>query len=100
MRNKLLLQLNGGIEFDPQKRMETLLNRGLDFARAPEMFAQAIHTLKAVRKNYGELRLITLGFLDDRLTVIVWTPRGQRKRIISMRYANEREIKAYQQFMG
>ena len=96
----MLLQLNGSIEFDPQKRMETLLNRGLDFARAPEMFAQAIHTLKDVRKNYGELRLITLGFLDDRLTVIVWTPRGQRKRIISMRYANEREIKAYQQFMG
>ena len=100
MRNKLLLQLNGGIEFDPQKRMETLLNRGLDFARAPEMFAQAIHTLEDVIKNYGELRLITLGFLDDRLTVIVWTPRGQRKRIISMRYANEREIKVYQQFMG
>jgi hypothetical protein len=31
--------------------------------------------------------------LDSRMVVVVWTPRGEARRIISMRNANEREIK-------
>jgi uncharacterized DUF497 family protein len=97
MMNNLLLQLNESIEFDPQKRFQTLLERGLDFARAGEVFSQTIHTFPDLRQSYGESRFITLGFLDGRLTVMVWTQRGSRKRIISMRNANEREIKEYSQ---
>ncbi|WP_293597668.1 MULTISPECIES: BrnT family toxin [unclassified Polynucleobacter] len=97
--NKLLLQLNELIEFDSQKRFQTLLERGLDFARAGEIFSGTIHTSPDLRQSYGESRFITLGFLDGRLTVVVWTPRGSRKRIISMRNANERENKEYSQGM-
>ena len=99
MLNKLLLQLNHSIEFDLQKREQTLLNRGLDFAQASDVFAEAVHTVEDLRKHYGERRFITVGFLNNRLTVIVWTPRGANKRIISMRNANEREIKEYSQGM-
>lgn len=98
--NKLLLQLNGSIEFDPQKRLQTLLERDLDFARAEELFRQTSHTFEDARKNYGESRFITVGFLDERLTVMVWTPRGSKKRIISMRHANERENKEYGDKVG
>jgi uncharacterized DUF497 family protein len=97
MMNNLLLQLNESIEFDPQKRFQTLLERSLDFARAGEVFSRTIHTFPDLRQSYGESRFITLGFLDGRLTVMVWTQRGSRKRIISMRNANEREIKEYSQ---
>ena len=97
--NKLLLQLNESIEFDLQKRFQTLLERGLDFGRAGEIFSGTIHTFPDLRQSYGESRFITLGFLDGRLTVVVWTPRGSRKRIISMRNANERENKEYSQGM-
>ena len=97
--NKLLLQLNESIEFDPQKRFQTLLERNPDFARAGEIFSGTIHTFPDLRQSYGESRFITLGFLDGRLTVVVWTPRGSRKRIISMRNANERENKEYSQGM-
>ena len=31
--------------------------------------------------------------LNGRIVVIVWTPRGKARRIISMRKANDREIK-------
>ncbi|HEU4372281.1 MAG TPA: BrnT family toxin [Telluria sp.] len=36
--------------------------------------------------------MFKIGLLRDRWTVVVWTPRGEARRIISMRYANEREI--------
>lgn len=97
--NNLLLQLNKSIEFDPQKRLQTLLERGLDFARAGEVLSQTIHTFQDLRRSYGESRFITVGFLDGRLTVVVWTQRGPRKRIISMRNANERETKEYSRGM-
>lgn len=97
--NNLLLQLNLDIEFDEQKRIQTLLNRDLDFARTGEVFSRTIHTFEDQREIYGEKRFITLGFLDGRLIVVVWTVRGVKRRVISMRKANEREIKEYAQGM-
>ena len=96
----MLLQLNLDIEFDEQKRIQTLLNRDLDIARAGEVFSRTIHTFEDQRESYGEKRFITLGFLDGRLIVVVWTIRGVKRRVISMRKANEREIKEYTQGMA
>lgn len=45
------------------------------------------------RADYGELRYISAGKLGGRIVIIVWTPRGKARRIISMRKANDREIK-------
>ncbi len=44
-------------------------------------------------KDYGEPRFVSAGRLSGRIVIIVWTPRGKARRIISMRKANEREIK-------
>ena len=81
------------IEFDPDKRDKTLTERGLDFARAGEVFAGVNVTAEDARFDYGEPRFITAGVLDSRMVVVVvvWTPRGEARRIISMRKANERE---------
>lgn len=83
------------IEFDTDKRDKTLAERGLDFARAAEVFAQATVTLPDLRKDYGELRFNTVGFLDGRMVVLAWTPRGAARRIISMRKVNDREQERY-----
>lgn len=83
------------IEFDPEKREKTLIERGLDFARADEVFAGRHFTAEDTREDYGELRQITVGKLDGRVIVMVWTPRGEARRIISMRKANEREQARY-----
>ncbi len=80
------------IEFDPEKREKTLSERGLDFARAEEVFAGVTVTAEDARFDYGEPRFTTAGVLDGRMVVMVWTPRGAARRIISMRKANEREI--------
>lgn len=88
------------IEFDTDKRGKTLAERGLDFARASEVFAGVTVTIEDVRQNYGEARFTTIGTLDGRSIVLVWTPRGKARRIISMRKANEREIEKYSPTLG
>ena len=88
------------ITFDAAKREKTLRERGLDFARARVVFDGLTITLQDQRQDYGEPRFITAGWLDERLVVLVWTPRGRARRIISMRRANEREIDKYKQSLA
>jgi hypothetical protein len=83
------------IEFDPAKRQTIIDKRGLDMARAGEIFAGPTLTIADDRKEYGEERFITIGRLRKRMVVIVWTPRGASRRIISLRKANDREEALY-----
>jgi uncharacterized DUF497 family protein len=83
------------LEFDQDKRDKTLKERELDFARAAEVFAGIHFTGQDTRVGYAEDRFITVGWLDARLIVLVWTPRGEVRRIISMRKANDREKALY-----
>ena len=73
------------IEFDPIKRGQTLLHRGLDFADCQRAFEGVTYTFEDIRKGYGETRFITWALMRSRLVVIVWTPRGAVRRIISLR---------------
>ncbi len=83
------------IEFDSTQRDKTLAERGLDFARAGEVFAGLHFTGQDTRQEYDEDRFITVGLLDARLVILVWTPRGEMRRIISIRKANDREKTFY-----
>nr|WP_246731778.1 BrnT family toxin [Methylocapsa sp. S129] len=64
-------------------------------ARANEIFADETLTVADDRRDYGESRHITIGFLDARMVVVVWTPRAGAFRIVSMRKANDREQSLY-----
>ena len=79
------------IEFDAAKRDATLKQRGLDMARAEDVFAAHHRTIVDDRRDYGEIRYITVGYLDGRMIVMVWTWRGEAVRVISLRKANDRE---------
>lgn len=83
------------IEFDPAKRQRTMDTRGLDMYRAGEVFAGLTLTVTDDRRDYGETRFITIGRLDERMVVMVWTWRGTARRIISLRKANDREQSLY-----
>jgi len=63
--------------------------------RAGDIFLARHLTVRDDRKDYGESRFITIGFLGDRMVVAVWTQRGSLKRIISLRKANDREQALY-----
>lgn len=70
--------------------------RGLNMARAAEILDGDTLTVEDDRQDDGEMRQITIGFLDARMVVMVWLKRGTARRIISLRKANEREQRAYE----
>ena len=84
------------ITFDPAKRERTLADRGIDFADAASVFAGPTLTLLDDRFDYGEPRFQTYGLLEERLVIVVWTPRGADRHVVSMRKCNDREKARYQ----
>jgi uncharacterized DUF497 family protein len=89
-------------EFDTTKREKTLLERGLDFVDSDKVFA-GIHfvarmIVSTMARNVS--CFFTVGLLDGRMVVIVWTPRNDARRITSMRHANDREISRYKKHLG
>ena len=88
------------ITYDITKRNKTLTERSLDFADADSVFAGHHFTAEDTQQDYGEVRLISIGLLKGRMVVLVWTPRGADRRIISMRKANEREQALYAHRLG
>jgi uncharacterized protein len=85
------------ITYDPAKRAWTIRERGLDFEDAASVFAGWTIDIPDLRRDYGEPRINTVGFLNRRMVIVCWTPRGGDSRIISMRRANDREKARYQE---
>ena len=87
------------IEFDSANGDKTLRERGFDLANAKSVFDGVHFTAQDTRVDYEEDRFITVGCLQARLVVLVWTPRGEVRRIISMRKANDREKTLYASYL-
>ena len=78
-------------DWDEAKRAQTLSRRGLDFALVRGFDLASAMIEPDTRRDYGELRFRAFGVIDGRLHAIVFTPRHDRLRLISLRRANERE---------
>lgn len=59
------------LEWDEAKRQATLALRGLDFADANLVFNSTELELEDDRKNYGEQRIVTFGFIESRPVAMV-----------------------------
>jgi uncharacterized DUF497 family protein len=88
------------ITYDPDKRAKTLAERQLDFEDAPLVFAGRHLQIEDDRQDYGETRWQVVGRLNDDLVMVVWTPRGEARHIISMRKCNDREKRRYLARLG
>ncbi|QXP83618.1 BrnT family toxin [Methylococcus sp. ANG] len=88
------------LEWDENKRLITLQSRGLDFADASIVFSGPVFEFEDTRRDYGEQRMICFGLLGDRLVSVVYVEQSECRRIISMRKANEREIKKIFERLG
>ena len=84
-------------DWDEAKNRSNIAKHGLNFEDAELVFSGQCVTFEDDRFDYGEERLITLGFLAGRLVVIAHAPREDGTRIISMRKANRYEQKIYQE---
>jgi uncharacterized DUF497 family protein len=90
-----LQELLMDISFSPEKRADTLAERGLDFQDAALVFSGKTAAIQDILIAYGEDCFITAGFLRGRCIAMVRTPRGNSRHIISMRYTHAAEEKRW-----
>lgn len=84
-------------EWDEKKRNSNFIKHGSDFEDVWELdWEHAIRTPDG-RYEYGEFRFAALGEINGRLHVCIYVMRNNKYRIISLRKANKREEKFYDQ---
>jgi uncharacterized protein len=78
-------------EWDEAKRLATLEKHGIDFVRAAEVFSTP-HVVLPGRSDI-ETRQVAVGEVGGKIIAVVFTMRGEVRRLISARRAraNERE---------
>ncbi len=84
------------LEWDEVKRLGTLRERHLDFADVARFDYDTVVTWPDDRRDYGEARFNSYGYLDGVLCTYCFTMRQGRLRVISMRKVNERERQRYE----
>ena len=82
-------------EWDEDKRRENREKHGVDFSAVFDFDWNTAASAEDLRS--GEVRIVASGYIGERLHVIVYTERGDSTRIISLRKANPREVKRYEQ---
>ncbi|MFE0752732.1 BrnT family toxin [Inquilinus sp. NPDC058860] len=85
------------LDWDADKAKANLTKHGVAFEAAEGFdFATSVIRLDN-RVDYGEPRWVAVGLIGRRLHVLVYTEREARFRIISLRRANSRERRNYEQ---
>ena len=87
--------INGVMTHDPAKRRSNKRKHKIDWADCEAAFDAPMLTREDASQDYGEQRLISLGWLQGRVVVLVWTDREDGPRLISCREANPHEQEAY-----
>lgn len=82
-------------EWDEGKSSATLTARGFDFDFATRIFEGDVVEEYDERREYGERRVLAVGQVEGQVLTVVYTWRGDRRRIISARRANRREREEY-----
>ena len=76
-----------------RKECSELRDRRLSFERAIDFDFTTAALAIDTRREYGEVRYVAVGYLDNRLHVMCFTETPSGIRVISFRKANSREIK-------
>ncbi|OQS56219.1 hypothetical protein ASU3_10490 [Actinobacillus suis] len=84
------------LEYDEQKSLRNEQERGLPFSVAQNFEFDTAFIEQDIRFEYSKPRFKVIGFIHERLFVIVFCLRNENYRIISLRKANPREVKKYE----
>ena len=82
-------------EYDTDKDATNQAKHGLALSEAEHLEWDTLWAWQDRRNNYKEQRMVGLVYLGLRLCCVVYTDRGNVRRIISLRKANKREMKRY-----
>lgn len=87
------------IEYDINKSIRNIKERELSFGLARDFNLDTAFTWQDFSYDYdGETRFIPIAYIGTRLYNLVFTPRSEIPRVISLRKANPREVKKYAKF--
>jgi uncharacterized protein len=85
------------ISLDLAKDAANLAEHGVSLAEAAHLNWDWLLCRPDGRRDYGELREVGFAPLADRVYCVVFVQQGRSFRIISLRRANAREVKDYDQ---
>jgi len=83
------------ITFDPTKDAANVAKHGVSLALAVSLEWGWLLTAPDIRRDYGETRMVGYAPLGTRVYCVVFTDRGEERRVISLRKANRKEVKRY-----
>ncbi len=82
-------------EWDESKRDANIQKHGVDFVLATKIFDGPTVEALDTRRNYGEPRIGAYGATGDTVLFVIYTWRGDRRRLISARKAGTYERDLY-----
>jgi hypothetical protein len=86
-------------EWSEAKRLQIIHDRDLDFRDAVQVFdGRPIIHLASFRND--EDRYVSIAMIEGKLYAVVWTWRGENRRIISFRRARDAEERRYRALHG
>jgi uncharacterized protein len=86
-------------EWREAKRLEVIRDRDLDFRDATQVFdGRPIIHMASFRNN--EDRYVSIAMIEEKFYAVVWTWRGENRRIISFRRARDAEERRYRALHG
>ena len=84
-------------EWDEHKRRVNLAVHGIDFEDALSIWDGPVLEVPSSQIHHGEERFLAIGSCQDLIMTVVFTRRGNNRRIISARIARRNERENYYQ---
>ena len=91
----MLVRDNVRYEWDIEKNRVNLEKHKIDFSKVENFEWNTAVERRSDR--FQEPRWVAIGYLGERLHVVVFTDRGETRRIISLREASNKERREYAQ---
>jgi hypothetical protein len=87
-------------EWNNDKQESNLQKHGVDFLDAVRIFSNPVLEWVDTRKDYGEKRIMTIGYDDENYFIVVSTWRGKNRRVISAWKAGTDEKEKYHPYFS
>jgi hypothetical protein len=83
-------------EWDEEKRRRNIEKHGIDFIDAKEIWQDLVIEMPSGQPHHGEDRILAIGLCEGRCITVVYTWRGDNRRLISARKARTNERTYYE----
>jgi uncharacterized protein len=83
------------VTYDSLKNESNLAKHGVDLSSAAFLDWSEVRACVDTRRDYREVREMGFGVIGERLFCVVFTQRDDTMHIISLRKANQREVRNY-----